>query len=51
MFSNYLYWFKWLQFFKEDKEITKIKNFLVHSNSNFVKVNIADLKSKALIPV
>lgn len=49
--SNYLYWFKWLQFFNEDKEIVKSKNFLVHSNSNFVKINIDNLKSKAPIPV
>ncbi len=49
--SNYLYWFKWLQFFNEEKEIVKSKNFLVHSNSNFVKVKIASLKAKSPIPV
>ena len=49
--SNYLYWFKWLQFFNEDKDIIKSKNFLVNSNSKFLKINIADLKAKLPIPV
>lgn len=25
--SNYLYWFKWLQFFNKDKEIQKVRIF------------------------
>ncbi|MCY6354809.1 IS1595 family transposase [Clostridium sp. ZS2-4] len=44
--KNYLYWFKWLQFFDEDKELIKSKNFLVHSNSKFVKVKIDDFKTR-----
>jgi len=30
--SNYLYWFKWLQLFETDKEVVKIKNFMVQCN-------------------
>lgn len=27
-----MYWFKWLQLFKNDKEIVKMKNFMVQCN-------------------
>lgn len=30
--SNYMYWFKWLQLFETDKEVIKIKNFMVQCN-------------------
>lgn len=38
--DNYLYWFKWLQYFNEDKEIIKSKNILVPSTTTFVDTKI-----------
>lgn len=43
---NYLYWFKWLQNFSEDKEIIKNKNLLVHSTINFVDTKINNFKGR-----
>lgn len=44
--SNYLYWFKWLQCFSEDKEIIKTKNIIVHSTTNFVDTRINIYKGR-----
>lgn len=38
--SNYLYWFKWIQIFSEDKEIVKSKNIIVHSTTKFADTRI-----------
>lgn len=47
--ANYLYWFKWLEFFNEDKEIVKSKNMLVHSTVEFVDTKIENFKG--IIPI
>jgi len=47
--ANYLCWFKWLEFFNEDKEIVKSKNMLVHSTIEFVDTKIENFKER--IPV
>lgn len=43
--SNYMYWFKWLTYFNNEKESIKSKNFLIHSTSHFVKLNISNFKT------
>lgn len=30
--NNYMYWFKWLELFENDKETVKVKNFMVQCN-------------------
>lgn len=44
--ANYLYWFKRLQYFYEDKEIIKSKNILIHSTTTFVDTKIVKYKGK-----
>lgn len=44
--SNYLHWFKWLQCFKDDKDIMKSKNIIVHSTTDFVDTRIATYKGR-----
>ena len=40
------HWFKWLQYFNEDKEIIKSKNILVHSTTTFVDTKIVQYKGR-----
>lgn len=47
--TNYLYWFKWLQLFIEDKEIIKSKNLLVHSTVDFVDTKIENFRGRGPI--
>lgn len=44
--NNYLYWFKWLQDFDNDKELIKAKNFLIYTSSEFVKISVTDFKTR-----
>ncbi|MCE9656569.1 hypothetical protein [Clostridium celatum] len=32
--SDYLTWFRWLEYFKSDKDIIKVRNLLVHSHTS-----------------
>lgn len=47
--ANYLYWFKWIQYFNEDKEIVKSKNILIHSTTNFTDTRIKTYKGRNAI--
>lgn len=31
--SDYLSWFRWLEYFKTDKDIIKVRNLLVHAHT------------------
>ncbi len=44
--SNYMYWFKWLQLFENDKEFVKIKNFMVQCNVVHAYTKISDFKGR-----
>lgn len=44
--SNYMYWFKWLQLFETDKEVIKIKNFMVQCNVAYGYTKITDFKER-----
>lgn len=44
--SNYMYWFKWLQLFENDKEAIKIKNFMVQCNVAHAYTKITDFKER-----
>lgn len=41
--SSYLSWFRWLEFFKSEKEIIKAKNLLIHTYHVKILTRIADL--------
>ena len=42
--SNYMYWFKWLALFENDKEAIKVKNFMVQCNVAYAYTKTADFK-------
>jgi hypothetical protein len=46
--NNYMYWFKWLQLFENDKEVVKIKNFMVQYNIANAYTKITDFKKENL---
>ncbi|MDB8458133.1 MAG: IS1595 family transposase [Turicibacter sanguinis] len=41
---NYLYWMKWLEYFKDDKEILKGKSMLLQTVSSQLELNIDDYR-------
>lgn len=44
--SNYLYWFKWLELFENDKDTIKVKNFMVQCNVAHTYTKITDFKDR-----
>ena len=44
--SNYMYWFKWLELFENDKEAVKAKNLMVQSNVAHAYTKIIDFKER-----
>lgn len=44
--SNYMYWFKWLELFENDKEAVKAKNLMVQSNVAHAYTKIIDYKER-----
>ena len=45
---NYLYWMKWLEYFKDDKEVLKGKNLLLQTVSIQLELNIEDYKVRTV---
>ena len=43
---NYLYWMKWLEYFKDDKEVLKGKNMLLQTVSSQLELNINDYRTR-----
>ena len=43
---NYLYWMKWLEYFKDDKEVLKGKNMLLQTVSSQMELNIEDYRTR-----
>ena len=43
---NYLYWFKWLEYIKDDKENIKGKQMLLNAVASRIEINIADYKTR-----
>jgi len=44
--SNYMYWFKWIEVFENDKEAIKVKNFMVQSNVAYAYTKTADFRER-----
>lgn len=42
--ANYMYWFKWLQFFNTEKDIVKTKHLLVQSLTSHSDTKLKDFK-------
>lgn len=47
--ANYMYWFKWLEFFKTEKDILKGKQLLVQAHTTHSDTKIKDFKNKEAI--
>ena len=46
---NYLYWMKWLEYFKDDKEILKGKNILLQTVASQLELNIEDYRTRTAL--
>jgi len=44
--ANYMYWFKWLEFFKTEKDILKGKQLLIQAHSSHSDTKIKDFKTR-----
>lgn len=44
--NNYMAWYKWLQYFNDNKEIIRTKNMLIHSTIPFVDTKIKNYKER-----
>lgn len=47
--ANYLYWFKWLEYIKDDKEVVKGKHMLLNAVSSHLEINIDDYKTRTAL--
>ncbi|BCZ49267.1 hypothetical protein psyc5s11_53340 [Clostridium gelidum] len=44
--NNYMYWFKWLQLFENDKEVVKIQNFMLQCNVAHDDTKVIDFRER-----
>ena len=44
--ANCLYWMKWLEYFKDDKEMLKGKSMLLQTVSSQLDLNIEDYRNR-----
>ena len=47
--SNYLYWFKWLEFFNTEKDIIKSKNLTIQSHAAYSNTILKDFSIRDAI--
>ena len=47
--ANYIYWFKWLEFFKTEKDTVKTKHLLVQTHSSLSDTKLKDFKIREAI--
>ena len=47
--ANYLYWFKWLEYIKDDKEVIKGKHMLIQAVSSQLEINIEDYRVRTAL--
>lgn len=44
--NNYMYWFKWIELFKTDKDSMKCKRLFVQSHTSYSNTKIEDFKNR-----
>lgn len=44
--ANYLYWFKWLQYFKHEKETVKGQSIFLHSAATNIEMTLYDYRDR-----
>lgn len=47
--SDYLAWFRWIEYFKSDKDIIKIRNLLVHSHTVYTTSKTGDFVFRSVV--
>ncbi len=47
--ANYMYWFKWIELFKTEKDTIRCKRLFVQSHSSYSKTKIKDFKERKAI--
>ena len=47
--ANCLYWMKWLEYFKDDKEVLKGKSMLLQTVSSQLELNIEDYRVRTAL--
>ncbi len=47
--ANYMYWFKWIELFKTEKDTIRCKRLFVQSHSSYSKTKIKDFKEREAI--
>lgn len=47
--SNYMYWFKWLQYFDTEKDIIKSKHLMVQSHTSHCNIKLKDFKIRKAV--
>ena len=44
--ANYMYWFKWIELFKTDKDAKKYKRLFIQSHASYSNTRIKDFKNR-----
>lgn len=47
--SDYLAWFRWLEYFKTDKDIIKVRNLLVHSHTTHATSKVNEFSLRRIV--
>ena len=47
--ANYMYWFKWIELFKTEKDTVRFKRLFVQSNTSYSNTQIKDFKERKAI--
>ena len=47
--ANYIYWFKWIELFKTEKDIVRCKRLFVQSHTSYSNTQIKDFKTRTAI--
>ena len=44
--ANYMYWFKWIELFKTDRDAMKCKRLFIQSHASYSNTRIKDFKNR-----
>lgn len=47
--ANYMYWFKWIELFKTEKDSIRCKRLFVQSHTSYSNTKIKDFKERRAI--
>ena len=47
--NNYMYWFKWIELFKTDKDGMKCKRLFIQSHAFYSNTQLKDFKNRTIV--